>query len=79
MSAFVRETQKTVSGKVKLKLYKGNITAAGSSSPYSLYSEELSTFDEDDIYNQADAEGCINLFGLPMKVVAQMKARNGLQ
>lgn len=79
LAAFVDETQQTVSGKVKLKLYKGNVSPAGSTSPYSLYSEELSTFDEDDVYNQKDAEGFINLFGLPMKVVAQMKQRNGLQ
>lgn len=78
LDAFVAETQKTVSGKVKLKLYKGNILPAGSTSPYSLYSEELSTFNEDDVYDQADAAGFINLFGLPMKVIAQMKARNGL-
>lgn len=78
LSAFVDETQKTVSGTVKLKLYKGNVLPAGSSSPYSLYSEELSTFGEDEVYNQADAGGFINCFGLPLKVVAEMKKRNGL-
>ncbi len=72
MSAFVDETQKTVTGNVKLKLYKGNIINAGVTSDYSLYSEEVATFDEDDVYNQKDAEGFINLFGLPIKVKAQM-------
>lgn len=78
LSAFVDETQKTVSGTVKLKLYKGNVLPAGTSSPFSLYSEELSTFGEDEVYDQVDAGGFINLFGLPMKVVAEMKKRNGL-
>lgn len=72
LSAFVEKTQTTVTGTVKLKLYKGNIMSAGSSSEYSLYSEDLSTFGEDDVYNQKDAEGFINLFGLPMKVRANM-------
>ncbi len=72
MSAFVDETQKTVTGSVKLKLYKGNIINAGIKSDYSLYSEEVATFNEDDVYNQKDAEGFINLFGLPIKVKAQM-------
>ncbi|MDN5314031.1 MAG: argininosuccinate synthase [Clostridiales bacterium] len=78
LDAFVNETQKTVSGKVKLKLYKGNVIPAGTTSPFSLYEEELSTFGEDVVYDQADAGGFINCFGLPMKVVAQMKKRNGL-
>lgn len=78
LSAFVDNTQATVSGQVKLKLYKGNITSAGTTSPYSLYQEDLSTFGEDDVYNQADAGGFINLYGLPMKVVAQMKQKNGI-
>ena len=72
LSAFVDETQKTVTGKVRLKLYKGNCTPAGATSPYSLYSEEIATFDADEVYNQKDAEGFINLFGLPLKVRAQM-------
>ena len=72
MSAFVDETQKTVTGSVKLKLYKGNIINAGIKSDYSLYSEEVATFNEDEVYNQKDAEGFINLFGLPIKVKAQM-------
>lgn len=78
LDAFVNETQKTVTGKVKLKLYKGNVLPAGTTSPFSLYEEELSTFGEDVVYDQADAGGFINCFGLPMKVVAQMKKRNGL-
>ena len=77
MSAFVTETQKTVTGDVKLKLYKGNIINAGVTSPYTLYDEEVATFDEDEVYNQADAAGFINLFGLPIKVRAQLeKKRN---
>lgn len=70
ISAFVSSTQKTVTGTVKLKLYKGNIVSAGAKSDYSLYNQELSTFGEDEIYNQKDAEGFINLFGLPLKVRA---------
>ncbi len=70
ISTFVDETQKDVTGTVKMKLYKGNIISAGTSSKYSLHDEELSTFGEDEIYNQADAEGFINLFGLPLKVKA---------
>ena len=78
LSVFVDATQRTVSGHVRLKLYKGNVSPAGTTSPYSLYEESLSTFGEDTVYNQADAGGFINCFGLPMKVVAQMKKRNGL-
>ena len=70
LAAFVDETQKTVTGTVKLKLYKGNIISAGSKSPHSLYSQEFVTFEHDDVYNQADATGFINLFGLPLKVRA---------
>ncbi len=73
MQAFVNETQKTVTGTVRLKLYKGNIISAGAKSPYSLYSKEFVTFGEDDVYNQADATGFINLLGLPLKVRALMK------
>ena len=72
MSAFVTETQKRVTGDVKLELYKGNIINAGVTSPYTLYSEEVATFDEDDVYNQADATGFINLFGLPLHVKAKL-------
>ncbi len=73
LAAFVDETQKTVTGTVRLKLYKGNIISAGAKSPYSLYSQEYVTFGEDEVYNQADATGFINLFGLPLKVRALMK------
>ncbi len=76
LSAFVSSTQKTVTGKVKLKLYKGNIIKAGVWSPYSLYSEELATFGEDHIYNQNDSAGFINLYGLPIAVQARMKQKN---
>lgn len=70
MDAFVEETQKTVTGSVKVKLYKGNCDAVASKSPYSLYNAELATFSKDDIYSHKDAEGFINLFGLPLKVQA---------
>ena len=73
LSAFVTETQKTVTGDVKLKLYKGNIIPAGTTSQYSLYSEELATFGEDGIYDQKDSAGFINLFGLPVTVQAKCK------
>ena len=76
ISAFVDKTQETVTGKVKLKLYKGNIIKAGAWSDYSLYSEEIATFGEDNVYNQADSAGFINLYGLPIKVQAQIKAKN---
>ena len=72
LSAFVDKTQETVTGEVKLKLYKGNIIGAGMKSPYSLYSEEMATFDEDDCYDQMDSQGFINLFGLPLKVKAML-------
>ena len=75
LSAFVTETQKTVTGQVKLKLYKGNIINAGVTSPYSLYSEEVATFGEDEVYNQMDSQGFINLFGLPIKVKAMLDAK----
>lgn len=75
LSAFVDSTHQTVTGDVKLKLYKGNIIDAGVTSPYSLYDPEIATFDEDEVYNQADADGFINLFGLPIKVYAHMKAK----
>lgn len=70
LDAFVDSTQQTVTGTVKLKLYKGNMINAGVTSPYSLYDEEIATFSEDEVYNQADADGFINLFGLPIKVKA---------
>ena len=73
LAAFVDETQKTVTGTVRLKLYKGNIISAGAKSPYSLYSQEYVTFGADEVYNQADASGFNNLFGLPLTVRALMK------
>ena len=73
LDAFIDKTQETCSGEVRLKLYKGSVTTAGMTSPYSLYNEEFVTFVEDEVYNQADAEGFINLFGLPLKVNALMK------
>ena len=76
LSAFVDKTQENVTGKVRLKLYKGNIIKAGVWSEYSLYSEEIATFGEDNVYNQADSAGFINLFGLPIKVQAQVNAKN---
>ena len=75
LSAFVDKTQENVSGEVKLKIYKGNIINAGIKSEYSLYSEEIATFGEEDVYNQHDAEGFINLFGLPIKVKAMLDAK----
>ena len=77
LDAFVESTQSTVTGDVKLKLYKGNIINAGVTSPYSLYDPEIATFDEDSVYNQADSAGFINLFGLPIKVRAKMTAKTG--
>lgn len=79
MDAFVAVTQRTVTGTVRMKLYKGNCTPAGTSSPYSLYNPELATFSRDEIYNQADAAGFINLFGLPLKVRALMEKKAGLR
>jgi len=78
LSAFVDSTQQTVTGEVKLKLYKGNIINAGVTSPYSLYDEELATFGEDEIYSQNDSAGFINLYGLPIQVNALMKKKAGL-
>lgn len=76
LTAFVNKTQEHVTGKVKLKLYKGNIIKAGVWSDWSLYSEEIATFDEDEVYDQADAGGFINLFGLPIQVQAQVEQKN---
>ena len=77
--SFVKTTQKTVTGDVTLKLYKGNMINAGVTSPYSLYDPEIATFDEDEVYNQADSAGFINLYGLPTKVYAKMKAKNNIK
>ena len=76
LQAFVDKTQETVTGDVKLKLYKGNIINAGVFSEFSLYSEEFATFDEDDVYNQNDSAGFINLFGLPIKVKALLENKS---
>ena len=73
ISAFVDETQKLVTGKVRLKLYKGTAWPVASQSPYSLYNEEFATFSADEVYNQSDAEGFINLFSLPLKIRAIQK------
>jgi argininosuccinate synthase len=72
LDAFVDVTQRNVTGTVRLKLFKGNITLAGRKSPYSLYREDFATFGEEDVYNQQDAEGFIKLFGLPLKVQAML-------
>jgi len=73
MDAFVQLTEQKITGNVRLKLYKGNVTLVGRKSPHSLYREDYVTFDEDDVYDQADAEGFIRLFGLPLKVEAMLK------
>jgi argininosuccinate synthase len=70
LDAFVQQTQQPVSGSVRFKLYKGNLILAGLKSPYSLYREDFATFGEEAVYNQKDAEGFINLFGLPVVVQA---------
>ena len=74
LSAFVDKTQETVTGEVKLKLYKGNIIKAGTTSPYSLYNESLASFTTGDLYDHHDADGFITLFGLPLKVRAMKMA-----
>lgn len=73
LSAFVDETQKNVTGTVKMKLYKGNIIKSSIASPYSLYSEKTASFGEDDDYDQKDSEGFINLYALPTKIYANLK------
>ena len=79
LDAFVNVTQKNVTGTVRVKLYKGNCTTAGVKSPYSLYNEAFATFGEDGVYDQKDAGGFINLFGLPLKVRALMEKESGLR
>ncbi len=76
LQAFVDSTQQNVSGEVKLKLYKGNIITASTVSPYSLYDEEIATFNEDEVYDQNDSAGFINLFGLPIQVGAKKRLKN---
>ena len=77
LDAFVKVTQRTVSGTVRLKLYKGNIIIAGRKSPYSLYREDYASFGEEDVYNQQDAQGFIQLFGLPLKVESLLAIDGG--
>ena len=77
LSAFVAKTQERVTGTVRLKLYKGSCTVVGRKSPFSLYREDFATFGQDDVYDQGDAEGFINLFGLPLKVKALIDMENG--
>ncbi|MEW6540834.1 MAG: argininosuccinate synthase [Bacillota bacterium] len=76
LDAFVTETQKPVTGRVRMKLYKGNCVPAGAWSPFSLYDQDLSTFEEDEVYDQKDAAGFINLFGLPVRIQARVRKRN---
>lgn len=77
LDGFVQVTQETVTGTVRMKLYKGNIMAAGRKSPYSLYREDYASFGEEDVYNQQDAHGFIQLFGLPLKVAAMLEMEGG--
>ena len=80
VQAFVESTQNVVTGEVKFKLYKGNMIKAGTTSPYSLYSESLASFTTGDLYDHHDASGFITLFGLPLKVramkMAEVEAQN---
>ncbi len=79
LSAMFDEMDKTVTGEVRLKLYKGSVTPAGAKSPYSLYNEDIASFgDSKELYSHKDSEGFINLFGLPLKVRALMEKKNGL-
>lgn len=77
LQAFIEKTQETVTGWVKVKLYKGNIIVIGRQSPYSFYREDFATFGQEDVYDQSHAEGFITLFGLPMKVKAMMEVSDG--
>jgi len=77
LDAFVDVTQRNVTGTVRLKLYKSSCWVVGRRSPYTLYREDFATFGEDDVYNQKDAEGFINLFGLPLKVRSLVKIEWG--
>ncbi len=80
MSAMFDEMEKTVTGEVRLKLYKGSCTPAGARSPYSLYNEDIASFgDSHELYSHSDSAGFINLFGLPLKVRAMMKKKNGIK
>ncbi len=77
LDAFVQSTQEHMTGSVRLKLYKGNVIKSGCKSPYSLYREDYASFGEEDVYNQQDAHGFIQLFGLPMKVEAMLSMEGG--
>ncbi|MBC7811018.1 MAG: argininosuccinate synthase, partial [Burkholderiales bacterium] len=77
LDAFVQVAMRTVTGVVRLKLYKGNITIVGRKSDYSLYREDYASFGEEDVYNQKDAHGFIQLFGLPLKVEALLAQEGG--
>ena len=77
LDAFIQSTQVHMTGSVRLKLYKGNVIVAGRKSPYSLYREDYASFGEEDVYNQQDAHGFIQLFGLPMKVEAMLSMEGG--
>ena len=72
LDAFINETQKNVTGVVRLKLYKGNCSVVGRKAPKSLYDPKLASFEKEEVYNQKDAEGFINLFGLPMKMTGKI-------
>ena len=78
LEAFVAKTQERVTGTVRVKLYKGSCAVVGRKSPFSLYREDFATFGQDDVYDQSDAEGFINLFGLPLKVKALVDKQNGM-
>jgi argininosuccinate synthase len=75
LDAFVNQTQRLVTGTVRVRLFKGAVTVLGRESPFSLYSEAYATFGADDTYKQADAAGFIRLFGLPIRIAARVKAR----
>jgi argininosuccinate synthase len=77
LDAFVDKTQERVTGSVRVKLHKGSCTVVGRKSPFSLYREDFATFGKDSVYDQSDAQGFINLFGLPMKVRALLDMENG--
>jgi argininosuccinate synthase len=77
LQIFIDQTQQTITGWVKLKLYKGNLIVQGRYSPHSLYREDFATFGKEDVYDQSDAVGFINLFGLQMKVKAMMEVSDG--
>lgn len=76
LDSFIKQTQKNITGEVKLKLYKGQCYFAGAQSPFSLYDKNFATFEEEEVYNQRDAQGFINLFGLPMKIQAMKQGKH---